>query len=80
MPDANFFRFFGFNGGGDVHKGFCCYCSIVFDSLDGKNRRLGVSLCGVDRVATADDKDWVGYVISQESVRGEIRALEVGTE
>ena len=79
MFHADFFRFFRLDGGGDVHERFCCCSSVVFDFFDGKVGVCGDSLRGVDRVDMDDDEDWVGDVISQESVDGEIGASELGT-
>jgi hypothetical protein len=65
---ADFFGFFGFDGGGDMDKCFGCCGAIVFDFFNGKVGVCGDSLGGVNRVDVDDDEDWVRNVIPEKSV------------
>jgi hypothetical protein len=62
-----------------MDKCFSCCCAVVFDFFDSKVGVRGDSLGGVDRVDVDNDEDWVGDVVPEESVDGQVGATELGT-
>jgi hypothetical protein len=78
---TDFFCFFCFDDRGDMDECFRGRGAVVFDFFDCKvgvcgDTDCGIVLCGIDMDY---DEDWIGNVITEEFVDGEIGSTKFGT-